>query len=239
MAGMSAGGFTSAYLQIHYPQLFGGAWIFAPDPLDFRDFYTINMYADKSAYFEPGHPWDLAPLRYEYRSTNGQPLQTMQGLVRYFDVLGTHGRSGQWIDNYDAMWGDVGPDGYPLPVWDHRTGEIDAKVVASWRAHGADLRAYLETNWSSLAPQLTEKLHFAAGEADNFFLNNGEILMQQFLAKRHPSINATFRYGVPAGGHSFVDMGYDPFPNALLEEMVTDIARHAPSEVDTSYWKGR
>lgn len=239
MAGMSAGGFTSAYLQIHYPRLFGGAWIFAPDPLDFRDFYTINLYTDKNAYFEPGHPGNLAVPRYEYRSTNGQPLQTMQGLVRYFDVLGTHGRSGQWIDNYDAMWGNIGPDGYPVPVWNHQTGDIDPKVVASWRAHGADLREYLEANWSSLAPHLIGKLHFAAGTADNFFLNNGEIVMQEFLAKQKPPLNATFRNGTPAGGHSFFEMGYDPFPEALLEEMVRDIASHAPSGFDTSSWEAR
>jgi hypothetical protein len=236
-AGLSSGGGISAYLQVHYPELFGGAWIFAPDPVDFHDFYTVDLYSDPSAYAAPGFTWEMAPARCEFRTTQGQCLQTMRDLTRYFDVLGSHGRSGQWLDNYDALYGPVGPDGYPVPVWNHQSGEIDAKVVAYWREHGADLREYLAANWARLAPALEDKLHFAAGDMDNFFLNNGIYLMQDFLAKQPtPAINASFKIGHPKIGHTYVGVGYDPFPTGLLEDMARHIASHAPLEDRSLPW---
>ncbi len=236
LAGLSSGGGISAYLQVHYPEQFGGAWIFAPDPIDFHDFYTIDLYADENAYRAPGFAWNLAPPRCEFRSSRGQCLQTMEGLIRFFDVLGSHGRSGQWLDNYDAMYGPVGTDGYPVPVWDHRTGKIDHQVVGYWREHGADLRAYLQANQSRLAPDLTDKLHFAAGDMDNYFLNNGLYLLQDFLAEPEaPAIHATFKFGRPMIGHTFIGVGYDPFPAALLEDMAAQILKHTPPGQDTSW----
>jgi len=134
---------------------------------------------------------------------------------------------GEWMDNYDALYGPVGSDGYPVPVWNHRSGDIDPKVVAYWRANGADLRAYLEANWPRIAPALNGKLHFAVGEMDNYFLNCGLYLLQDFLEHaRDPAISASFKYGRPMVGHSFVGVGYDPFPIGLLEDIAATIAKH-------------
>src|SRR5207237_6151896 len=40
--------------QIFYPDYFGGAWGFCPDPVDFHAFQMVNVYNDKSAYFDQG-----------------------------------------------------------------------------------------------------------------------------------------------------------------------------------------
>jgi hypothetical protein len=237
VAGLSSGGGIAAYLQVHYPTQLGGAWIFAPDPVDFHDFYTVNLYSDKNAYEEPGHEWGMAPPRYTYRSTKGQSLQTIRRQTQLFDTMGSHERSGEWMDNYDALYGPVGNDGYPVPVWNHQNGAIDPKVVAYWRANGADLRAYLEANWSRIGPDLDGKLHFAAGEMDNYFLNGGLYLLQDFLEHAHePTISASFKYGRPMVGHSFAGVGYDPFPIALLNDIAANIAKRVPTGTDTSAW---
>lgn len=237
VAGLSSGGGISAYLQVHYPKLLGGAWIFAPDPVDFHDFYTVDLYSDKNAYQEPGHQWGMAPPRYTFRSTKGQSLQTIRQQTQLFDAMGSHERSGEWMDNYDALYGPVGSDGYPMPVWNHRTGDIDGKVVDYWRAQGSDLRAYLDANWSRIAPDLDGKLHFAAGEMDNYFLNGSLYLLQDFLEHAHdPAISSSFKFGRPMVGHSFVGVGYDPFPMALLQDIAVNIAKRAPPGADTSAW---
>jgi hypothetical protein len=34
----------------------------------------------------------------------------------------------------------VGPDGYPVPIWDNETCLVDRKVAKFWREHGSDLQ---------------------------------------------------------------------------------------------------
>ena len=43
-----------------------------------------------------------------------------------------------------AVFGPVGADGYPKPIWDKRTGRIDPDVATYWREH-ADLGYILQT----------------------------------------------------------------------------------------------
>ena len=43
--GHSSGGWSSLWLQVTYPDTFGGIWSTSPDPVDFRDFQRIDLYA--------------------------------------------------------------------------------------------------------------------------------------------------------------------------------------------------
>ena len=44
LTGHSSGGWSSLWLQVTYPDFFGGVWSTAPDPVDFRDFQRIDLY---------------------------------------------------------------------------------------------------------------------------------------------------------------------------------------------------
>src|SRR5579872_509722 len=48
--GGSTGGWESLGEQIFYPDDFNGTWTFCPDPVDFRQYETIDIYGDTSAY---------------------------------------------------------------------------------------------------------------------------------------------------------------------------------------------
>jgi len=48
-------------------------------------------------------------------------------------VLGTHGRSGQQLDIWQAVYTPVGEDGYPQTIWDKRTGEIDSEAARHFK----------------------------------------------------------------------------------------------------------
>ena len=50
-------------------------------------------------------------------------------------TLGTHGRSGDQWDIWQAVYSPVGPDGYPAPIWNKRTGVIDHQVAEYWKQH--------------------------------------------------------------------------------------------------------
>jgi hypothetical protein len=44
LTGGSSGGWSSLWLQVTYPDFFGGVWSLAPDPCDFRAFQLIDLY---------------------------------------------------------------------------------------------------------------------------------------------------------------------------------------------------
>jgi hypothetical protein len=119
-------------------------------------------------------------------------------------VLGTHGRSGEQFNAWDAAYGPAGADGYPREMWDKRTGIIDHAVIAAMRARGFDLTAYLQRNWARIGPALTGKLHVDVGDDDDYFLNLAVYRLQAFLASTtRPAARAVFRYGRPMKPHGW------------------------------------
>jgi len=237
MTGGSTGGWITAALQIRYPESFGGAWSFCPDPIDFREFVNVDIYKDAEAFTVPGYEW-LPLERPVSRTVKGQPRLSVRQLSQLSAALGTRGRSAEFLDMWSAVDGPVGADGYPRLIWDHATGKIDKEVAEYWRANDYDLREYLERNWSTVGPKLGDNLHFSCGDMDNFYLNLAMYKMEDFLTKAtNPKWQGSFKYGRPMIGHEFY--GYDPWPMTVLEEMAGHIERHAPAEDQPTRWRYR
>ncbi len=91
------------------------------------------------------------------RTSEGQDEITIQQFSQMEDVLGSHNRSGEQIEIWDAAYGPIGDDGYPKPLWDKKTGKIDHSVALYMRDHGYDLSYNLRTNWATLGPKLRGK----------------------------------------------------------------------------------
>jgi len=233
LAGGSTGGWESLALQVLHPDFFGGTWTFFPDPIDFRRDQLTDIYKDDNAFYEPGHEW-LQTERYMERGADGQPLVTTRAMSQLEAVLGSHGRSGQQFEAWEAVYGPVGDDGYPKPLWDKLTGKIDRGVADYMRAHGYDLSYDVRTNWPTLGPKLAGKLHLYCGDMDNFYLNLAVYLLEDFLKDtRDPPYGGSFEYGRPMTGH-----GWQPMtPSELLRIMAEHITRNAPAGEDASLWK--
>jgi len=228
LTGGSTGGYEALSLQVHYPEFFGGAWVFYPDPIDFRRLFLIDIYRDENAFAAPGwSPDGLAPERYAFRTSDGQPLQSVRDLSRLASVLGSRGRSSEYLEAWDAAFGPVGRDGYPRPLFDKTTGVIDRAVADYWRDQGYDLSHYLRQNWSRIGRHLAGKLHFISGEMDNYYFEQPLYLLQEFLeGTRDPPYGGSFRFGRPNKGH-----GWTPVTNAqLLQEIAAHVKRNAPAE---------
>jgi len=233
LTGVSTGGWEALAMLLFHPDFFGGTWAFSPDPVDFKRFQLIDLYADNNAFTAPGFEW-LQPQRPLMRTTEGQVVETMRQMSQFEAVLGSHGRSGQQLDAWNAVYGPVGPDGYPRPLWDRATGKIDRQVAFYMRDHGFDLRYYLERNWEQLGPRLAGKIHVYCGDMDNYYLNLAVYLMEDFLnAATSPEAHASFVYGRPMKGH-----GWTPFTQAeLVREMAGYITQQAPAGADVQAWK--
>ena len=224
LEGASTGGWESLALQLKYPDFFGGAWVFNPDPIDFRRYQLVNIYEDENAFTSPGRSWVPAerPMR---RSAEGQFNLTVRQVSQFEAVLGSRGRSGYQFNAWEAIYGPVGDDGYPRPLWDKRTGKIDREVAVYMRDNGYDLRHYAEKNWATLGPKLAGKLHFIAGDMDNFYLNLAVYLFEEFTKKAtNPKSDATFEYGRPLKGHSWHSKNFAD----LLREMAEQVKRNVP-----------
>jgi hypothetical protein len=233
LTGGSTGGWESLAVQVFYPEMFGGTWTLYPDPVDFGRYQLVNIYEDENAFFEPGHTWTKAwrPLE---RKSDGQVEITMKEFSQLEDVLGSRGRSGQQLEIWEAVYGPVGEDGYPRPLWDKQTGKIDHSVALYMRDHGYDLSYNLRTNWKTLGPKLRGKIHVYVGDMDNFYLNLAVYRLEDALkAETDPPCDCDFQYGRPMKGH-----GWQPTSRAnLVRSMMDAVARNAAAGEDTASWR--
>jgi hypothetical protein len=231
--GASTGGWEALSLQLRHPDTFGGAWVYNPDPIDFRRYQLVNIYEDENAFTLPAYEWRTAERPFR-RTTEGQVLDTVRSMSLFEEVLGSHGRSGYQLMGWEAVYGPAGPDGYPVPLWDKRTGKIDRAVADYMRNQGFDLREYASRNWTTLGLKLEGKLNFFAGEMDNFYLNLAVYLFEDFLrSTATPNFPIRFEYGRPKKGHN-----WHPFTWAeMLREMAGHITKQAPPGENTSAWK--
>lgn len=232
LTGGSTGGWESIALQVLHPDFFNGTWTLYPDPVDFSRLQLVDAYADTSAFIENGSPIVATP-RYMSRSSEGQPQTTQRDLSKIESVLGSHERSGQQFNAWDAAWSPVGKDGYPRPLWNKTTGTIDRSVATYWRDH-FDLRYILARDWSTIGPKLQGKLHVYVGDMDNYYLNLAVYRLNDFLASTtSPKSDAVFEYGRPMKGH-----GWQPMSNAEMVRMMSKrITESAPKGADVSSWK--
>jgi len=145
--------------------------------VDFRYYELINIYDDENAYHRVFD--GIRAERPESRDTDGQVRFTVRDAYYYEQALGDRHRSGRQWAIWEAVYSPIGDDGYPRPLWNWRTGEIDHEVAEHWRRY--DLRHYLETNWSWIGRKLAGKLHIYTGDMDTFYLNNAVVLLEDFL----------------------------------------------------------
>ena len=223
LTGGSTGGWVSLALQIFYPDFFGGCWSGFPDSPDFHAFQLVNLYAETNAYVNPA-----GFERPSKRQLNGDVGFTMRHEVQLENALGTGDRfttsGGQW-GSWAAVYGPTNHDGTPPPPWDPRTGTIDPSVVQAWQNY--DLTRLLDRYWTNLAPRLDGKIHAWVGTADDYFLDGGLHRLADLIAKRQPTMAASFHFE-PSVGH-----GWNPKPfSGLLEEMNASIEAHAPKNAE-------
>ncbi len=172
VTGHSSGGWSSLWLQVTYPDFFGGVWSTSPDPVDFRDFQRINLYRPGVNMFidERGERRPIA-------RSGGKPTLFFQPFSDMDRIVGHGGQ----LDSFDAVFGPRGASGKPVPLWDRDTGAVNADVAKHWEKY--DIRLTLENNWKVLGPKLVGKLHVYTGAEDTYYLDGAVALLKESLAK--------------------------------------------------------
>lgn len=239
--GGSTGGWEAMAVQLFYPDEFNGVWAACPDPIDFRQYTLVNIYSDTNAYWLPSQ-WKRVP-RPGHRDYLGNVHVTIEQMNRLELVLGTRGRSGGQWDIWQAVYGPVGADGYPQPIWDKLTGRIDRTVAEYWRER-YDLGHILKRDWATLGPKLRGKLHIYVGEADNYYLNNAVYLVEETLKSlTNPPADAEVDYE-PRAEHCWNGDHTRPnalsrlrYPQMFIPRIMDQIRRNHPVDADTASWR--
>jgi Putative esterase len=239
--GGSTGGWEALAVQVFYPDHYNGTFASCPDPVDFRAYTTINLYSDKNAYAIIGpHKQVEQPGARDYL---GHVTATQRDLNYYELALGSRGRSGEQYDIWQAVFSPVGADGYPQPIFNKLTGEIDPAVAAYWREH-YDLSHILERDWDTLGPKLAGKIHIYVGSADTYFLNNAVYYIEDVLKRMtNPPYGGEVKYGDRAE-HCW--NGDPTLPNYLsrlhyntmyVPKMLERMEKTAPRGADLKSWR--
>jgi hypothetical protein len=183
LTGHSSGGWTSLWLQIQYPDFFGGVWASSPDPVDLRDFFGVDLTpgSKSNMYFNKKH----IP-RPAYRGTT---LSQKEFIASEEEE---NPERNEWIA-YEAAWGKKNADGKPQKLFDRDTGKLQQETLVQWQNY--NLRKLIEDRWELYGTTYTSKLHLYCGTEDTFFLEQPLKLFCARLENFGAKGNCTFIEG--------------------------------------------
>ena len=172
LTGQSSGAWASLWLQVVYPDYFGGTWPVSPDPVDFRNFLGANLYdPEENVFFEKNKT--LRPLIVK----GSDIVYTWKDISDKELITGPGG----WMNTFEGVFSREGENGNPVRLWDRETGEINQDVVDDWKKY--DIRLILKNNWDVLGPKLTGKLFIYVADDDDARLDDSIRLFQKFLGE--------------------------------------------------------
>ncbi|MEJ7769864.1 MAG: hypothetical protein WKF89_18745 [Chitinophagaceae bacterium] len=241
MYGGSTGGWEVLAAQVFYPDEFNGCYAACPDPIDFHHYTTVDLYTDKNAYYvesdfkktpRPGHRNYLGHVSAMVKEMNQREL-----------ALGTHSRSGDQFDIWEAVFSPMAKDGYPKRIYDKYTGAIDSSVAAYWREH-YDLTHIIKRDWPKIGSKLTGKIHIYVGDMDNYYLNNAVYSAEDMMNKlQQPNCNCEVDYGDRAehcwnGDHKQPNyISRLRYNRMFIPKWAEEIKKRVPPGADIHSWR--
>lgn len=239
--GGSTGGWEALAVQVKYPDDYNGCFAACPDPIDFRQYCLTNIYEDKNAYYyESDHKSIEVPAHRDYLGNISSTIKESNHLEL---VLGDNSRSGGQWDIWEATYSPQNEDGYPVRLWDKKTGDINSEVAKYWQEN-YDLRYILERDWDKLGEKLKGKIHIYCGDMDNYYLNNAVYLMEDFLeSTTDPYYSGEVDYGDRAE-HCWNGDQNNPnyisrlrYNSMYIPKIMKRIAESAPKNADLTSWR--
>lgn len=160
LIGQSTGGYGVLWLQLHYPDAFGGCWAVSPDPVDFSAFMGINLYEQDVNLFI-----DAAGKERGTFFVGGKPMLTIATMATMEAALG----DGEQLQAFEAEFGVPDKQGRPRKLFDLTSGKVDSKTIKAWEEY--DLAKYVVKQRKRLNNLVVDKVHVYAGNMDNFLLH--------------------------------------------------------------------
>jgi hypothetical protein len=178
LSGHSSGGWSALWLQLRWPDVFGGCWASAPDPIDFRAFQRSDLYRDESVYVDAAGA-EQSSYRVFARDLEGmETMMTARQEGRMEHAMHPDGGSGQQWATWDAMFSPRDPGtGWPRRMFDGLTGRIDRETVGHWSRR--DISRLVAADWARYGPVVMTRVRLSCGELDSFHLDGAVRLFKE------------------------------------------------------------
>lgn len=182
LRGHSSGGWSTLWLTTEYPEVFGACWSSSPDPVDFRKFELVDIYARENHYEEGGKETPSA------RMGGKEPTMTVRQENAMEDVLGPGLTSAQQWTSWQACWGrraegtgGVAGKGGIRPLYDVVTGKLDREEAESYRRF--DIAERLRKDPKRFVPIFRNQVRLMVGTRDDYYLEQAVELLAADLER--------------------------------------------------------
>ena len=203
ITGHSSGGWSSLWLQLQHPDVFGACFASAPDPVSFSEFGAVNLYRDLNLFKdENGVP--RPSLRTWLTPQDQHVLLTIADEVAMERALTPEGTSGEQWDAWNAMFSSRDPDTLrPRRAFDPVTGEIDPAVIEhDWVPH--DITLLLQNDWPRYGPLFEDRIRLICGEKDDFYLERAVERLKEVADARRAENGSGYIVIIPNASHSTI-----------------------------------
>ncbi|MFN0102430.1 MAG: ArnT family glycosyltransferase [Bryobacteraceae bacterium] len=129
LLGEGMGGWAAVHLKRAHPETFGEAWALRPDPVDFRNFFGIDLTLNPKNFYRDakGHPRAFTPG------------WTIGSSALREAVLGPDG--GRW-ESWESVWGPRTSEGISRELFARDNGDVDKTVLAAWLRYNLAARPW-------------------------------------------------------------------------------------------------
>jgi hypothetical protein len=203
LTGHSSGGWSTLWLQIRYPDFFGGTWSTSPDPVDFRSFtgFDASPGSQDNVYFLPDGT---------KRSLVVQKGRAETGIEQFVKHEMVQGEYGGQFSSFEWVFSPKDQDGRPMKLFNRSTGVLNPEVLDAWKQY--DIGFILRHNWNVLEPQLRGKIHVFCGGQDTFQLEKPTSFLCDFLKSKGSDSVCEI---VPGRDHFNLYDSYNTYPQGL------------------------
>lgn len=189
LIGQSSGAWAALWLQLNYPDLFGGAWAASPDPVDFRYFESYGNIYDSSTNIY----YDSKGNQKNHVRTNGKAILSNYDYILMERVYG----EGYQMGSYESVFSKKGGNGKPSQLFDRKTGMINIQVSENWKKY--DIRHLIENAPKDFLEKISGKIHIYVSNDDDYYLDLAVKGLKEITDKLDFDIEFEFFDGL---GHS-------------------------------------
>lgn len=185
LIGHSSGAWSSIWLQVEHPEVFGACFASAPDPVDFTAFQLVDLHEDDQLWVDRDGV-DLPSCREPLGPDLDRILMTIRDEMAMERAIAPDLTSGEQWSAWNAMFSSRDPrTGRPRAAFDLETGRIDREVIArDWSRF--DLAARLRADPDRVAPILRERVRLLCGSRDSYYLEGAVRRLAEALDELAP-----------------------------------------------------